>query len=134
MRRLVQGARDERAPDPALAKLIARGSNIRDVMLCEGLSMRDLAQRENVTGPYICRVIWLAFLAPEIVSAILQGRQPHDLTAEKLVRDSRTPLSWAEQRRQPGFGYRANGAPSSISTRFASRSSRRRCRPVTRSM
>ena len=104
MRLLVQGATDDRAPDPALVKLIARASKMRDLVLTEGLSMRDLARRENLNSSYVSRVIRLAFLAPEIVTAILKGRQPHELTAEKLVRDSRLPLSWAEQRQQLGFG------------------------------
>jgi DNA invertase Pin-like site-specific DNA recombinase len=104
MRLLVQGARDDRDPDPALVKLIARASTMRDRLLREGLSMRELARREKLSSPYVSRVIRLAFLAPEIVTAILKGRQPIELTAEKLVRDSRLPLSWAQQRQQLGFG------------------------------
>jgi hypothetical protein len=44
----------------------------------------------------------LAFLAPDIVEAILQGRQPVELTALRLKR-TRLPLSWVEQRRLLGF-------------------------------
>jgi DNA invertase Pin-like site-specific DNA recombinase len=104
MRLLVQGAKDDRAPDPTLIKLIARAAKLRDDLLKEGLSMRALAQREKLNSSYVSRVIRLAFLAPDIVTAILKGRQPIELTAEKLVRDSRLPLSWAEQRQQLGFG------------------------------
>jgi hypothetical protein len=45
----------------------------------------------------------LAFLAPDIVEAILDGRQPLELTAERLIRNSRLPISWPEQRRALGF-------------------------------
>lgn len=104
MRLLVQGAKDDRAPDPALVKLIARANKMHDRLLREGLSMRELARQEKLNSSYISRVVRLAFLAPEIVTAILKGRQPINLTAERLVRDSRLPLSWAEQHQQLGFG------------------------------
>ena len=48
----------------------------------------------------------LAFLAPDIVEAILAGTQPVDLTAETLTRRD-LPLSWSEQKSL--FGY--NCAP-----------------------
>ena len=35
--------------------------------------------------------------------AILDGRQPRDLTADKLLAHSRLPLTWHEQRRVLGF-------------------------------
>jgi hypothetical protein len=44
----------------------------------------------------------LAFLAPDIVEAILQGRQPVELTVLRLKRIG-LPLSWVEQRRLLGF-------------------------------
>ena len=34
---------------------------------------------------------------------ILDGRQPRDLTADKLLAHSRLPLTWHEQRRALGF-------------------------------
>ncbi len=46
-------------------------------------------------------VFGCAFLAPDIVEAILEGRQPRDLTFKKLC--SNSPLSWTEQRRHFGF-------------------------------
>ena len=44
----------------------------------------------------------LAFLAPDIVEAILAGTQPVDLTAETLTRRD-LPLSWSEQKSLFGF-------------------------------
>jgi site-specific DNA recombinase len=40
----------------------------------------------------------LAFLSPEITTAILDGRQPVQLTAERLSRLADLPLDWSEQR------------------------------------
>jgi hypothetical protein len=45
----------------------------------------------------------LAYLAPDITQAILEGRQPVDLTAFRLKRIGALPVSWAEQRRLLGF-------------------------------
>jgi site-specific DNA recombinase len=45
----------------------------------------------------------LSYLAPDITQAILDGRQPRDLTADKLLAHSRLPLAWHEQRTVLGF-------------------------------
>jgi site-specific DNA recombinase len=47
---------------------------------------------------YVGRLIRLAFLAPEIVESIVEGRQPTTLTAEALTRRIELPLSWCAQR------------------------------------
>ena len=43
------------------------------------------------------------FLAPDIIQAIIEGRQPAELTAARLKRMYDLPISWAEQRRLLGF-------------------------------
>src|SRR6202040_683832 len=43
---------------------------------------------------YFMRLVRLSYLAPDITKAILDGRQPGDLTAEKLLEHSRLPLAW----------------------------------------
>ena len=54
-------------------------------------------------APYAARLMRLNFLAPEIVVAILNGRQPVALTASKLMADTRLPLEWVEQSKALGF-------------------------------
>ena len=49
------------------------------------------------------RLVRLSYLAPDITQAILDGRQPPDLTAEKLLEHSRLPLAWPDQRIALGF-------------------------------
>ena len=73
-------------------------------MLTERLGVGELAATEGVTASYITRIIRMGFLAPDIVTAILNGRQPVGLTANKLANDSRLPNGWAEQRLALGFG------------------------------
>ena len=56
-------------------------------------------KREGVSRSYFTRLVRLSYLAPDIIQAILDGRQPRDLTADKLLAHSRLPLTWHEQRR-----------------------------------
>ncbi len=49
------------------------------------------------------RVLHLAYLAPDIVTAILDGRQPAGLSARRLLTGLRLPLDWTEQRQVLGF-------------------------------
>jgi hypothetical protein len=60
-----------------------------------------LAREAGLTERYVSKVFRCAFLAPDIVEAILAGRQPQDLNFDKLCQN--VPLSWAEQREQLGF-------------------------------
>ena len=52
---------------------------------------------------YFTRLVRLSYLAPDIIQAILDGRQPCDLTPDKLLAHSRLPLVWNEQRTVLGF-------------------------------
>jgi hypothetical protein len=57
----------------------------------------------DLMGPYAARLIRLNYLAPDIVAAILGGKQPADLTANKLMADTRFPVDWRAQRAALGF-------------------------------
>lgn len=50
----------------------------------------------------LSRLLPLALLAPDIVEAIIEGRQPVDLTVSRLKRTPELPASWTEQRRLLG--------------------------------
>ena len=70
----------------------------------EALGLRSLARETGLTERYVGKVFACAFLAPDIVEAILEGRQPQGLTFAKLT--DNVPLSWGEQREQLGFPAR----------------------------
>jgi len=69
----------------------------------EGVPFAALAQREGVSRSYFTRLVRLSYLAPDITEAILDGRQPRDLTAAKLLEHSRLPLAWHDQQIVLGF-------------------------------
>lgn len=49
------------------------------------------------------RIARLAFLAPDIVSTIIEGRQPSSLTPRRLLKYASIPLDWDAQRKAIGF-------------------------------
>ena len=59
-------------------------------------SLQELAKRDGISRRYIRRLIGLAFLSPQLVEAILQGRQPVELTTTRLT-EFDLPLDWTEQ-------------------------------------
>ncbi len=61
------------------------------------------ARRDGIDASDVRRNIQLAFLAPDIVEAILAGRQPVELTARRLRRIGALPLEWDHQRCRLGF-------------------------------
>ena len=65
-------------------------------------SITDLAEQEGVTDAYICRLLPLTCLAPDIVGAMLEGRQPKGLRLAEMLGNG--PLGWEEQRVSLGFG------------------------------
>jgi len=85
--------------DPTLIKAIARGRAwFEELAAGRARSLRELAERDGITRRYVRRLIDLAFLSPNLVEAILQGRQPVELTATRLT-ELDLPLDWTDQRR-----------------------------------
>jgi DNA invertase Pin-like site-specific DNA recombinase len=85
--------------DPVLIKAIARGRAWFDELVTgRAPSLQALAERDGITRRYIRRLIGFAFLSPELVEAILQARQPVELTATRLT-ELDLPLDWTEQRK-----------------------------------
>jgi DNA invertase Pin-like site-specific DNA recombinase len=64
----------------------------------EVAGIADIAKHACVSAPHVSRTISLAFLAPDILEMILEGRQPVTLTPEKLKRACPLPADWVEQR------------------------------------
>ena len=91
-------------PDARLIKLMIRARRFNATLFdSNGVPFAALAKREGVSPSYCTRLVRLSHLAPDITQAILDGRQPRDLTADKLLARSRLPLTWHEQRTVLGF-------------------------------
>ena len=104
MRLLVDAPGGAMRADPALIRMLARAHALKAKLMQGGNdSLTEMADAEGVSRSYFTRFLRLAFLSPEIVGAILDGRQPADLTPARLSRLTRLPLAWSEQRKALGF-------------------------------
>ena len=83
--------------DNAMVKAIARAFRWRE-MLENGThaTIAEIAAAEKINESYVGRVLRLTLLAPDIVEAILDGRQPAEMTLAALMRPF--PVGWAAQR------------------------------------
>jgi hypothetical protein len=102
---LVIGAGDEeRRSDTPLARLVVKAHRLAAALASGEVSGLDaLARREGVGRTYLIRTLRLAYLAPEVVEAILKGREPSGLTVNALMKSVHLPLAWDEQRRALGL-------------------------------
>ena len=77
-------------------------------------SITELAEREKINRSYVCRVLRLTLLAPEIVEGILDGRQQEEVNLPALMKGF--PVEWGRQAWsearigcfEPAFGHSAS--------------------------
>ena len=85
--------------DPALVRLLVHSFAARQSMV-EGSTDPLLA---NYSANHLAKLVRLSWLAPDIVDAILAGRQPGGLTGRRLLRIGNLPIDWSGQRSALGF-------------------------------
>ena len=89
------------------ADLIALVADARrwmdDLVQGRARSVAEITEREGLRPGAVSRLLPLAWLAPDIAAAILEGRQPADLTARRLRELPDLPLDWSEQCSILGF-------------------------------
>jgi site-specific DNA recombinase len=90
------------APDQVLQRTLAE-AHVWARALRSGTSLIDLARATGHSKPYIRARLPLAFLAPRVQAAILDGRQPAELSVSQIIRED-LPMDWAEQARIFGIG------------------------------
>ena len=69
-------------------------------------TIKEIAAAEKINESYVGRVLRLTLLAPDIVEAILSGRQPADMTLAVLMRPF--AVKWTEQRKT-NFRWKNDG-------------------------
>jgi hypothetical protein len=100
MRLVIEGNHvPARRADSALLKAVARARQwSEDLLMGRAKSVAKIAEREGVSDRYVRRLTRLAFLAPQIVEAIVAGNQPPELT----------PRPWPNAWISLSFGPRKN--------------------------
>jgi len=87
---------------PALVKVLAQGQLWLEQLLDGKVSsLRSIANSAGLSERYVSQVIRSAFLAPDLVETVLQGRQPAHLTVRQVTKQ--LPCDWSEQRRMFGL-------------------------------
>ena len=91
--------------DMSLLKILARAHDVQIRMNQNTqLGVRDIAREQGVTPAYIYMLLRMPWLAPDIVTAIVNGRQPMELNTRGLIRlTAHLPANWDEQRTLLGF-------------------------------
>ena len=104
---IVIAPRDAPQPDQDLINLVADARRWSSELL-DGTSstIRQIEEREGLRSGSVSRILPLAWLAPDISAAILEGRQPGNLTVKRLRSLPELPLDWNEQRKILGNPHR----------------------------
>ena len=91
-----EGATHSQRTDSSLVKALARAFRWKRMLESgEFATIAELAEREGIAPSYMTRVLRLTLLSPEIVEAILDGRQSAEVTLASLMEPF--PLEWAAQ-------------------------------------
>jgi len=92
-------APQQRKTDNTLVKALARAFRWkRKLESGEFTTINELAEREGIAVSYLTRVLRLTLLAPEVVEAVLDGRQGPEVTLARLL--ERFPVEWTLQRQR----------------------------------
>ena len=97
--------------DNAMVKALARAFRWRK-MLDTGVhsTLEDLARAKGVDPSYASRILRLTLLAPDLVEAILDGRQPAELQLDDLL--AGFPLEWERQMEDPDHRRASHHPPN----------------------
>ena len=106
------GTEQQKSPaQEPLVMALARAFHWQELIDSEKYpSIIELADALGIDRSYVGRIMRLTLLAPVIVEAIAEGREPSGLSLERLVK--RMPMLWEEQRRR--FGFRHNASVPAI--------------------
>jgi site-specific DNA recombinase len=90
--------------DPALIAIVAKAWTARQALTSiPGISVEAAAAELGLKVDYYRVLVRISFLAPDIIAAILDGRQPGTLTRQRLARMTDLPWEWELQRSVIGF-------------------------------
>ena len=96
-----EGVTHWRRTDNTLVKALARAFRWKRMLESrEFATIAELAEREGIAPSYMTRVLRLTLLAPDIIEAILDGKQGPEVMLARLL--GPFPLEWAQQ---PGASF-----------------------------
>lgn len=91
-----EGSTQPRRTDNTLVKALARAFRWKRMLETGGFTtIAELAEHEGIAPSYMTRVLRLTLLAPDIVEAILDGKQEPEVTLARLI--GGIPEEWESQ-------------------------------------
>jgi len=102
---VVHNTEDRTTADPGLLRIVARAHDFQERLIQDpDLTVPAIASQERLTIGYLSRLLRLPSLAPNIITAIVNGKHPPELSAKRLMRLAlKLPTDWADQRKLLGF-------------------------------
>lgn len=93
------GTHDSTRRDPAIIKLVVQALSLRDRLAGQqATTFEELAGRLGYSREHAADLLRVSYLAPDILTAIIDGGQPATLNRAKLIKTPRMPLGWQDQR------------------------------------
>ncbi|RYG99165.1 MAG: recombinase family protein, partial [Alphaproteobacteria bacterium] len=93
--KLVYGCKPPQV-DAVLLRRVARGYAWWNEIKCGKATFKEIVTRENLSRRFVAIHLDLAFLAPDVLVAIIEGNQGHSLSAQ-MIRNNRIPSNWRTQ-------------------------------------
>lgn len=90
--------------DEILINAVSKAFKWQDLLERTNLTIAELARREKIDRTYMGHILKLCSLAPEIINAIIEGKQPRLLNLQVFTRNQ-ILLLWSEQLKKYGFIY-----------------------------
>ena len=89
--------------DPSMIRAIVRGHEMLEIMDKDpDATTKAIAKEQKIDAAYVAKYVRMTQLAPDIIEAIVKGRQPQTLTLSQMLRPF--PDLWQDQRKHFGFG------------------------------
>ena len=91
-------------PDRSLLRLLGQAHRFREMLLRgDGSTIVELAEEAGGTPSWFARIVRLGFLSPRVVTAIVDGTQPLELSADRLLKAGPVSSAWSDQLATYGF-------------------------------
>ena len=98
-----EGATQPRRADSTLVKALARAFRWKRMLASgEFATISELAEREGIAPSYMTRILRLTLFAPDMVDAILDGKQGPEVTLSRVLESF--PIDWRQQREHFAVG------------------------------
>lgn len=95
-------SRNKKNIDNTLLQNLTKAFKWKAEIETQGISMREFSKRFNIDASSVAKIVNMTYLAPDIIEAIIKGRQPIALGIKDFMHQ-KIPNDWQEQRALLGF-------------------------------